>query len=98
MPNEITNVLFIDPLPLLIVVDVKGIIYLFSTKYMLKSPYKLLTQWKNMYSIQKSSQITFISSTYSEATDKQPIQCELILGDEFGYIRIVDLSAFIKEK
>ena len=25
------------------------------------------------------------------------MQCELILGDEFGYIRIVDISEFILE-
>lgn len=67
VPYEITNLLFIDPLPLLIVVDVKGTIYVFSTKYFLKSPYKLLTQWKNMYSIQRESQITFMSSVYKEA-------------------------------
>lgn len=61
-----------------------------------KNAYKLLTQWKNMYSIQKSSQITFISSNYSIKDDL--IKCELILGDEFGYIRIVDISNFIKDK
>lgn len=72
VPHEITAAVFIDPLPLLIIVDVKGTIYLFSTKYMLKNPYKLLTQWKNMYSIQKSSQITYISSVYSDANNNAP--------------------------
>jgi len=65
----------VDPLPLLIVVDVKGTVYLFSTKYFLKKPYALLTQWKNMYSIQKASQITYIASTYHEATSKLPLTC-----------------------
>jgi len=65
----------VDPLPLLIVVDVKGTVYLFSTKYFLKKPYSLLTQWKNMYSIQKASQITYIASTYHEATSKLPLTC-----------------------
>lgn len=72
--------LFIDPLPLLVIVDIKGTIYLFSTKYLNKNGYKLLTQWKNMYSIQKSSQITFISSNYSQR-ENEHIKCELILGD-----------------
>ena len=79
--HEIINVLFVDPLPLLIVVDVKGTVYLFSTKHFIKGPYKLLTHWKNMYSIQKSSQITFISSSYSEATSKESARCQLIMGD-----------------
>ena len=61
--------MFIDPLPLLVLVDIKGTIYLFSTKYHLKNPYKLLTQWKNMYSIQKSSQITYVSSHYEQNKD-----------------------------
>ena len=90
--------MFIDPLPLLVLVDIKGTIYLFSTKYHLKNPYKLLTQWKNMYSIQKSSQITFVSSHYEQNKDTEMITCELILGDEFGYIRIVDISGFIHDK
>lgn len=67
---------FVDPLPLLVVVDVKGTISLFSTKYHLKQPYQLLTQWKNIYSIQKSSQITFITSNYTNNGIY-----ELILGD-----------------
>lgn len=96
--SEISNVLMVDPLPLLIIVDVKGTVYLFSTKYLFKRPYTLLTQWKNMYSIQKSSQITFISSTFSEATSKNPLTCELILGDEYGYVRVVDLASFIEEQ
>ena len=69
VPNEISTVLFIDPLPILVIVDIKGTIYFFSTKYLSKNPYKLLTQWKNMYSIQKSSQITFISSNYVVQND-----------------------------
>jgi len=64
VPNEIVNIIFVDPLPIVVIVDIKGTIYIFSTKYNIKNPYKLLTQWKNMYSIQKSSQITYISSTY----------------------------------
>lgn len=98
MAHEIINVLFVDPLPLLIVVDVKGTVYLFSTKHFIKGPYKLLTHWKNMYSIQKSSQITFISSSYSEATSKEPARCQLIMGDEFGYIRLADISAFLEDQ
>ncbi len=60
MPHEITLTQFLSPYPLLIVVDTKGSIYMFSTKYYLKKPFSLLTQWKNMYSIQKTSQITLI--------------------------------------
>jgi len=73
VPSEIVNILFVDPLPLIVIVDIKGTIYIFSTKYNLKNPYKLLTQWKNMYSIQKASQITYISSTYSMI--EQDIRC-----------------------
>lgn len=73
--------MFIDPLPILVIVDIKGTIYFFSTKYLLKNPYKLLTQWKNMYSIQKSSQITFISSNHSQENENEDARCELILGD-----------------
>jgi len=50
-----------------------------------------------MYSIQKSSQITFISSKFEQEKDSGFIKCELILGDEFGYLRIVDLSLFIED-
>ena len=51
-----------------------------------------------MYSIQKSSQISFINSRYTEAKGSQTKKCELILGDEYGYIRIIDLTEFIEEK
>ncbi len=60
VPNEINQAYFLSPYPLLIITDTKGSIYIFSTKYYLKKPYALLTQWKNMYSIQKTSQITYI--------------------------------------
>jgi len=119
--NPISYVFFIDPFPLLLIVDIKGTVYLFSTKHHLRQPNQLLTQWKNMYSIQKSSQITFLSSIHTHNTAKTAPtsqsskaeqgstsshtanegsggqRCELILGDEYGYIRIIDISAFIEE-
>ncbi len=73
----------------MIVADTKGSIYLFSTKYYFKKPYSLLTQWKNMYSIQKTSQITFIEFKRINKEDW------LILGDEYGYVRVLDITAFI---
>jgi hypothetical protein len=82
---------FLSPLPLLVIADSKGSIYIFSTKLYLKKPFSLLTQWKNMYSIQKSSQITYISYLENEKGNKH----EIILGDEYGYIRIIDLTTFI---
>jgi len=48
--------------------DIKGSIYIFTTKHYLANPYKLIAQWKNMYSIQKSSQITYIKPIYNEKT------------------------------
>ena len=59
------------------IVDVRGTIYLVSTKYYFKKPYQLLTQWKNMYSIQTASQITFLNSIY----DHKERKCQLVLGD-----------------
>lgn len=59
---------FICPFPLLLVSDTKGSIYIFTTKHSSPNPYKLLAQWKNMYSIQKSSQITYIKSYYDKNT------------------------------
>ncbi len=91
VPNEINQAYFLSPYPLLIITDTKGSIYIFSTKYYLKKPYALLTQWKNMYSIQKTSQITYIESKKVDNEDW------LILGDEYGYVRILDLTAFIKQ-
>jgi hypothetical protein len=55
---------FICPYPLLVASDTKGSIYIFTTKHHPSAPFKLIAQWKNMYSIQKSSQITFIKSNY----------------------------------
>ena len=75
VPHEITLTHFLSPYPLLIVADTKGSIYIFSTKYYFKKPYSLLTQWKNMYSIQKTSQITFIEYKKIKNEDL------LILGD-----------------
>lgn len=75
----------------MIVTDSKGSIYMFSTKYYFKKPYSLLTQWKNMYSIQKTSQITFISSICQKSEQL------LILGDEYGYVRILDITKFLGE-
>ena len=92
MPHQVTTVFFADPLPLLVVVDVRGTIYLVSTKYFLRQPYQVLTQWKNMYSIQKSSQITYLNSFY----EPEGNQCKLVLGDEYGYIRMVDISPFLE--
>lgn len=82
---------FICPFALLLASDVKGSIYIFTTKHHLAGPYKLLAQWKNMYSIQKSSQITYIKPLY----DPKTRECEVILGDEYGYIRVINISAFI---
>lgn len=75
VPNEITMTYFLSPYPLLVVADIKGSIYIFSTKNYLKKPYSLLTQWKNMYSIQKTSQITCIG--YRKMNKEE----WLILGD-----------------
>ncbi len=44
-----------------------------------------------MYSIQKTSQITYIESKKVDTEDW------LILGDEYGYVRILDITAFIKQ-
>lgn len=52
-----------------------------------------MAHWKNMYSIQKSSQITYIYPVYTEATQ----DCLIILGDEYGYIRIISLTEFLSD-
>lgn len=44
-----------------------------------------------MYSIQKTSQITFISSICQKSEQL------LILGDEYGYVRILDITKFLVE-
>jgi len=44
-----------------------------------------------MYSIQKTSQINFIKPFYNDKTK----ECEVILGDEFGYIRIINITGFL---
>ena len=77
LPADVSQAQFIDPYPLLLISDVKGSIFLFTTKYYMSAPYKLLTQWKNMYSIQKSSQITYIRSHFDPKTS----ECDIILGD-----------------
>lgn len=68
LPYDVCQVEFIDPYPLILITDVKGSIFIFTTKYYTPSPYKLLTQWKNMFSIQKSSQITYLKSQYDPKT------------------------------
>lgn len=45
-----------------------------------------------MYSIQKSSQITYIKPIYEPVTK----ECEIILGDEYGYVRVASLTSFIE--
>jgi hypothetical protein len=52
---------FINPFPLLAVSDIKGNVFIFICKYHKKYG-KVLISWKNMYSIQKQSQVTYISS------------------------------------
>jgi hypothetical protein len=52
-----------NPFPLLVVADIKGGVYIFIVKYHKKAG-KLLIHWKNMYSIQKQSQVTYIGSEY----------------------------------
>ena len=46
-----------------------------------------------MYSIQKTSQINFIKPFYNDKTK----ECEVILGDEYGYIRIINITGFLQE-
>lgn len=75
VPNDIVLAHFLTPYPLIVLADVKGSIYIFSTKYYFKRPYELLTQWKNMYSIQRTSQITFMEY---KKVDKEDW---LVLGD-----------------
>lgn len=93
LPADVSQVEFIEPFPLVIASDIKGSIYLFTTKYYLKAPHCLLAHWKNMYSIQKSSQITYIFPMYDANTH----DCQIILGDEYGYIRIIAITDFLKE-
>ena len=93
LPADICLIEFIRPFPLILVSDVKGSIYIFSTQNHLPKPNSLLAQWKNMYSIQKTSQLTFIQSLFNEKTK----ECEIIFGDEFGYIRIITITSFITE-
>lgn len=42
-----------------------------------------------MYSIQRTSQITFIDYKKVDGEDW------LILGDEYGYVRVLDITAFL---
>lgn len=92
MPADVCQVEFICPYPLILVSDVKGSIYIFTSKHHTAGPYKILAQWKNMYSIQKSSQITYIKPIFDPVTK----ECEIILGDEYGYIRVANITSFIE--
>jgi hypothetical protein len=85
--NDINLIAFLSPFPLILIADTKGGVYILTSKHA-KNPYKLVHHWRNMYSIQKASQITYISTEYSFKGDI--IQSyKLILGDEYGYIRII---------
>lgn len=77
LPGDVCQAQFIDPYPLLFVSDIKGSIFVFTTKHHIQGPFKLLAQWKNMFSIQKTSQLTFVECIYNSKTK----ETEIVLGD-----------------
>jgi|JI6StandDraft_1071083.scaffolds.fasta_scaffold05434_8 WD40 repeat protein len=87
--EEISCIHFLNPFPLLAVSDIKGGNYIFIVNYHKKAG-KLLVHWTNMYSIQKESQVTYLSSEYHGN------ELKLIVGDEYGYVRLIKLNSLLE--
>ncbi|KRX08309.1 WD40-repeat-containing domain [Pseudocohnilembus persalinus] len=83
---------FLDPFPLLATADIAGYIYVWSTQP-LEFQNQLLLRWKNMFTISKISQVTSLNYDYDEINNK----LHLVLGDETGYVRILDISEVLKQ-
>ncbi|EWS75142.1 cyclic nucleotide-binding domain protein (macronuclear) [Tetrahymena thermophila SB210] len=93
--NEIVMIKILDPFPLIAGADSSGFIYVWGLK---QSDYyngKLLIKWKNMFTIQKAAVIT--SMDHQVIVKDNQVKLDLILGDEIGYIRFLNLNELLNE-
>ena len=89
--SDVIVTLFLEPLPLLFVSDTSGTLSLWGVKLPGYGHFQCLLKWRNMHTLEKTATIT--SATYLHESSS-PI---LVLGDEKGTIRILNLKSLIDD-
>lgn len=85
--SQFVNVVFLDPLPMLIASDVTGNIYIWATRPH-RYQNKLLVKWKNFDAKGVHAQVTAITYEFVESINRLLI----VIGDEKGFLKIFDAS------
>jgi WD40 repeat protein len=89
--SDIIVSLFLEPLPLLFVSDISGTLSLWGVRLPGYSSFQCLLKWRNMHTLEKTATITAATYLFEEGT------VVLILGDEKGTIRVLNLQGLIED-
>jgi WD40 repeat protein len=89
--SDIIVVMFLEPYPLLLVSDTSGTLSIWAVQVPGLARVQCLVKWRNMHTLEKTATIT-AATHYCEANS-----CRLILGDEKGTIRILELQELIDD-
>ena len=89
--SDIIVTLFLETLPLLFLSDTSGTLSLWGIKLPGYSTFQCLLKWRNMHTLEKTATITSATYLHEENT------IILILGDEKGTIRVLNLKSLIDD-
>jgi WD40 repeat protein len=89
--SDIIVTMFLDPYPLLFVSDTSGTLSIWAIQSPGLARIQCLVKWRNMHTLEKTATIT--AATYYCA----PGSCKLVLGDEKGTLRILELEGLISD-
>lgn len=85
---------FIEPFELLLTADQSGVMYLWSIAELAHNKPKCLVEWRNMFTLQQMCPITAVDSHWDTENQKLSI----FVGDEMGFVRVLDATAIVKEE
>jgi len=91
--DEVTTVKFLKPLPLLLTADCKGIIYIWSLPIEKDWSNNCLLMFINKASVEDEVAISAVDYHHNQAKGEHFI----ILGDEKGMVKILDISELLKK-
>lgn len=90
--DEVTTIKFLNPLPLLLTADSKGVMFIWLVKD-LPEGRKCLIRMENTYSMGVSIPVSAVDSYYDEKSG----EFILLIGDEKGWVKPQDISVIPKK-
>jgi len=89
--SDILVAKFLRPFPLLLLSDQSGNLSIWGVNCSGLAKFQCLVKWKNMHTLEKTATITSASYVYQKDT------LQLVLGDEKGTVRVLDLTELVLE-